>query len=285
MGAAVEHSESLDFLYCLEVSLAAGRVDLPAFPQVVIGVQEAFKDPNYTPQSIARVISSERSLADRLLQMANSTAFNATGRVIIDLGVAVTRLGAQKVYSVAIAHAIHYIRRSDSLKSIERPLDELWSDSVTVAHFCGVVAKRAALSAPDAFVAGLLHGIGRFYLRVQCAGDEPSRPRRVLSEHLVHAWHPVIARAILKNWGMSEAVCEAVGAQGDESIVRHGPATLTDVLIAGIRLAKRQQNAYDSTSLSTGGALARLNLPLEACQDLIAEAAADIRALQRALRA
>ena len=164
-------------------------------------------------------------------------------------------------------------------------MDELWADSVTVAHFCGVVAKRAALSVPDAFVAGLLHGIGRFYLRVQCAGEDAARPRRVLSEQLVHAWHPAIARAVLRNWGMSEAVCEAVGAQEEEYVVRHGPATLTDVLIASISLAKRQQNPYDSASLSTGGALARLNLPLAACHELIAEAAPEIRALQRALRA
>jgi HD-like signal output (HDOD) protein len=88
---------SLEFLSGIADALAAGTVDLPAFPQVVIKVQEALRDPNYTPQKIARVISTERALADRLLQMANSTAFNATGRVIIDLGVAINRLGAQKV--------------------------------------------------------------------------------------------------------------------------------------------------------------------------------------------
>jgi len=43
-------------------------VDLPTFPQVVIKVQEAFKDPDYTPQKIARVVATERALADRLLQ-------------------------------------------------------------------------------------------------------------------------------------------------------------------------------------------------------------------------
>jgi HD-like signal output (HDOD) protein len=280
---AAEHPLALDFLNHMAATLAAGTVDLPAFPQVVIKVQEAFKDPNYTPQSIARVVSAERSLADRLLQMANSAAFNATGRVIIDLGVAITRLGAQKVYSVAIAHAIAHIRGSDSLRPIARSLDELWTDSVTVAHFCGAVAKRAALSAPDAFVAGLLHDIGRFYILVQCVGQGP-RPPMVLSDQLIDAWHPTIAKAVLQNWRMSAAVCEAVGAQEEVHIARQGPATLTDVLVASIRLAKRQQNAHDSTSLSAGGALARLGLPLEACHDLIAEAAAEVRALQRALR-
>ena len=87
----------LEFLSTMAATLDEGIVDLPAFPQVVIRVQEAFKDPDYTPKTIAGIISSERTLADRLLQMANSNAFNATGRVIIDLGVAINRLGAQKV--------------------------------------------------------------------------------------------------------------------------------------------------------------------------------------------
>jgi HD-like signal output (HDOD) protein len=267
----------------MAATLAAGTVDLPAFPQVVINVQEALKDPNYTPQTIARVISAERSLADRLLQIANSTAFNATGRVIIDLGVAITRLGAQKVYSVAIAHAIQYIRQGGLLRSIVRPLDELWSESVAVAHFSQALAKRTSLSAPDAFAAGLLHSMGRLYILVQCAGSGKSRPQIVLSSQLFDAWHPAIAKALLKNWHISEAICEAVGAQADLH-VRGGPATLTDVLVAGIRLARRRQNRYDITSLNAGGALARLNLPLQACHDLIAEADAEIVALQRALR-
>jgi HD-like signal output (HDOD) protein len=280
---AVEYASSLDFLTRMAATLAAGNVDLPAFPQVVINVQAALKNPNYTPQTIARVISAERTLADRLLQMANSIAFNATGRVIIDLGVAVTRLGAQKVYSVAIAHAIQHIRRSELLRSIAKPLDELWSESVAVAHFSQALAKRTSLSAPDAFAAGLLHAMGRLYILVQCVGNGKSRPQIVLSNQLLDAWHPAVAKAVLKNWHISEAVCEAVGAQADLH-VRHGPPTLTDVLIASIRLANRHQNRHDLTSLNAGGALARLNLPLEACHGLIAEADAEIRALGRALR-
>jgi HD-like signal output (HDOD) protein len=68
--------------------------------------------------------------------MANSAAFNATGRVIIDLGVALTRLGAQKVYRVVFLHAMQDKRRTESLRSIAGPLDHLWSESVPVAHFC-----------------------------------------------------------------------------------------------------------------------------------------------------
>jgi HD-like signal output (HDOD) protein len=274
---------TLEFLSGLADSLAAGSVDLPAFPQVVIKVQEALRDPNYTPQKIARVISTERSLADRLLQMANSTAFNATGRVIIDLGVAINRLGAQKVYSVALGHAVGHIRRNESLRSIGPQLDELWSECVTVAHFSEAVAKRTSLLFPGAFAAGLLHGIGRFYILVKSASQDASHPPIQLNAALVEVWHPAIAQGVLKNWQMDAAVCEAVGAQAEVHIVRTGPPTLTDILIASIRLATRMRT-HDHENLNAGGAFARLDLTVEACKSLIAQASEETRALQRALR-
>ena len=281
--STVQRRSQLDFLTHMADTLAAGRIELPAFPQVVIKVQEAYKDPNYTPQMVARLISAEPSLARRLLDIANSVAFNATGRVIIDLGLALTRLGAQKVYGVVLAHAIQDIRRTESLRSIAGRMDELWSDSVTVAHFSQAVAKRASLPTPDAFAAGLLHLMGRFYILVQCA-EQPSGHPIVLSGDLVDAWHPVIAKAVLKNWRMSEEICEAVGAQAEVDVVRTGTASLTDVLVTGIRLARRMKNHYDATSLSVGGVLARLNLSVAECQSLVNDAAADVRALERILR-
>ncbi|HEY2685773.1 MAG TPA: HDOD domain-containing protein [Steroidobacteraceae bacterium] len=279
-----ERRLSVEFLRHLADSLAAGSVELPTFPPVVIKVQEILRNPNYTTQMIAEPIRSDPTLAARFLNMANSTAFNATGKVIIDLGIALTRLGAQKVYSVVLAHAIQVIRRSESLRSIGRPLDELWSDSVTTAHFCDAVAKRVSLSSADAFVAGLLHRIGHLYILAQCIEGGPSRPRRVLTNDLIDAWHPAIARAILKNWNISQEVCTAVGEQSEVLSVRTGPPTLTDVLIVGARLAKRMRNPHDTnTSLTAGGVLLRLNLSIEECHALISKSAADVRALERVL--
>jgi HD-like signal output (HDOD) protein len=204
--------------------------------------------------------------------------------VIIDLGVAINRLGAQKVYSVALGHAVAHIRQSELLRPIAKKLDELWSECVTVAHFSEAVAKRSALPFPGAFAAGLLHGIGRFYILVQSVKHGTSRPQVPLNAALLDAWHPAIAKAVLKNWQIDEAVCEAVGAQAEVHIVRAGPPTLTDVLIASIRLASRLQNSYDTARLNAGGVFARLDLTVEACENLIAQAREETRALQRALR-
>ena len=274
----------VDFMRRIMAALEAGTVELPAFPQVVIQVQEVLKNPNYSVQMIARPISADPTLSARLLNMANSTAFNATGRVIIDLGVALTRLGAQKVYSVVLAHAIQEIRRLDSLRSIASQLDSLWAESVAVAHFSGAVVKRLRLAMPDAFAAGLLHQIGHLYILVQFARQEPSRRVAPLTKDLLDAWHPVVAKAVLKNWHIDDAVCEAVGMQSGINATVSATATLTDVLVIGIRLANKMLNSSDTSSLSAGGVLARLNLSIEDCRSLVAEAEQEVRALARTLR-
>jgi HD-like signal output (HDOD) protein len=273
----------VDLMQKMIARLEAGQVDLPAFPQVIIQVQEVLKNPNYSVQMIARPISADPTLSARLLNMANSTAFNATGRVIIDLGVALTRLGAQKVYSVVLAHAIQDIRRTESLRAFGKELDELWSDSVAVAHFCGAVVKRLKLSLPDAFVAGLLHRVGHFYILAQFARLQSLRQGGQPTKELVDSWHPRIGKAVLKNWHINDAVCDAVGMQSEVLAAPSGPATLTDVLILGIRLGNKMLNSNDTSSLSTGGVLARLNLSIEDCRSLVAEADGEVRALARAL--
>lgn len=284
-GPGAERRSPADFLRHLADGIAAGTVELPAFPSVVIRVREILKNPNFTAQMLAKPISADPTLAARLLNMANSTAFNATGRVIIDLGVALTRLGTQKVYSVVLAHAIQDIRKSEILRSIGRPIDELWTESVAVAHFCDAIAKRLKLSTADAFGAGLLHRIGHLYILVQSVERGPTRPRVVIGYDLLDKWHPQIGKAILKNWRMSEAICNAVGEQTEVVAVRSGPPTLTEILLASIRMARRMRNPHETTSLSSGGLLLRLNLSMDECNSLIANAEPDVRALERVLHA
>jgi len=46
-------------------------------------------------------------------------------------------------------------------------------------------------------------------------GKRLSQPRVTLSKGLVDEWHPAIAKAVLKNWHVNDAVCDAVGMQAD----------------------------------------------------------------------
>ena len=71
-----------------------------------------------------RVVGSEPALAARLMQIANSAALNFTGKPINDLRTAINRMGHNMVRSAAIAFAMSQLKKVDSLKGLEKPLDE-----------------------------------------------------------------------------------------------------------------------------------------------------------------
>jgi len=76
----VEQRAPVEFLRRMLATIEAGAVELPAFPQVVIQVQEVLKNPNYSVQIDCTPDFRGSDSRHRLLNMANSTAFNATGR-------------------------------------------------------------------------------------------------------------------------------------------------------------------------------------------------------------
>src|SRR5690348_9055803 len=71
---------ALEFLRLLASELSGGTVDLPCFPDVVIRVRSALDNPNTQPEKIVTIIGAEPRLAARLIQTANSAAFNTTGK-------------------------------------------------------------------------------------------------------------------------------------------------------------------------------------------------------------
>ncbi|MEA3150701.1 MAG: hypothetical protein QOD56_1640, partial [Gammaproteobacteria bacterium] len=155
---------ALQFLAALAAEVSSGTVDLPCFPDIVIRIRNALADPKSTPEKTVTIVGAEPRLAGRLLQTANSAAFNPSGKPLTDLRTAITRLGHQLVQSAAMAFAVQHLKDESSLKSIAKPLSELWKESIAVASICQVVARRTGVSPDEAFLTGLLHGIGRLYI-------------------------------------------------------------------------------------------------------------------------
>jgi HD-like signal output (HDOD) protein len=183
------------------------------------------------------LVGSEPLLAARLIKTANSVAFNPTGKRVTELRTAVTRLGQQVVQGAAVAFAIQQMKDEPRLRSIAQPLSELWKNSIAVASLCQVIALRTKVNPDEAFLAGLLHGIGRLYIVVQAVASSNSVRQELSAPEFVADWHPSIGKAVLENWQVGEAIAEAVNDQNDRGRMRRDP-DLTDVLIVSIYLAE-----------------------------------------------
>jgi HD-like signal output (HDOD) protein len=134
------------------------------------------------------------------------------------------------------------LKAQGSLRVIAEPLSRLWEKSIAVASICQVLARRTRVPPEEAFLTGLLHGIGRLYIMVRAADDsQGSRYDHALAD-MVADWHPSIGKAVLENWGFVEAMSDAVGDQANYERKAKREADLTDVLIVGILLADALQD-------------------------------------------
>jgi len=200
-------------------------------------VRKALADPKSTSEDIVRIAGTEPRLAARLLQTANSAVFNPGGQPLSNLRQAVTRLGGNLVQSVTMVFAIQQMKAEASLRPVAQPLTALWERSIAVASICQVLAQRLRVPGDKVFLAGLLHGIGNFYIMVRAAGASNGIEYANLLSELVADWHPSVGRAVLEKWGFEAVMCEAIGSQNDHERKSKRAPDITDVLIASVALA------------------------------------------------
>jgi len=283
VSSPVTRGSALEFLGNLAKEVSKGTVDLPCFPDVVLRIRNALADPHTTPEQRVTIVGAEPRLAARLLQTANSAAFNHSGRPLTDLRTAITRLGLQLVQSAAMAFAVQQMKDAESLRCIARPLSELWKDCIAVASISQVVARRTKVSPDEAFLTGLLHGIGRLYIMVRAVGPAHMGHDQAFMD-LVAGWHASIGKAILENWGFAEEMSDAVGSQGDYERRSRHDADLLDVLIVSVLLGDALKNpAPGSIRMDGVNAFQVLGLSEQDCTTILTHAEYQMASLQDAL--
>jgi HD-like signal output (HDOD) protein len=238
---------ALELLQTLAAELSRGIIDLPGFPEVVVRIRDALADSSTTPQQIVRIVGAEPRLSAKLLQTANSVAFNSSGKALTELRSAITRLGHQLVQSAALAFAVEQMKNEKSLHAVAKQMSDLWMRSISVASICQVVARRTKVNPDEAFLTGLLHGIGRLYILVRVVGKSQDLCNDPIFMELVAGWHASIGKMVLENWGFAEEISGAINDQADYQRKPGRAADLTDVLIASIALADGLERAPPHT--------------------------------------
>jgi HD-like signal output (HDOD) protein len=232
-----ERAAALAFLQKLATEVSEGSIDLPCFPEVVIRISTALADPKTTSDHVVTIVGAEPRLAARILQTANSAAFNTSGKPLTDLRSAITRLGHRMVHGTAMSYAMQQMKNEASLRSIAHPMTELWNKSIAVASICRIVARRTKVNADEAFLTGLLHGIGDLYIMARAATQATGLGSENSWLDLLVGWQASIGKAVLESWGFAEEMCAAVGEQADYERRWKHEAALSDVLIASLVLA------------------------------------------------
>ena len=272
------------FLRNLATELSKGTVNLPCFPDVVLRIRKALADPDARLNETVKIVGTEPRLAARLLQAANSATFNPSGKPLTDLRAAITRLGQRLVQSSAMAFAVQQLRLAPALRSIAKPLNAIWEESISVASICQVIARRTKISPDEAFLTGLLHGIGRLYIMVRAVGKSGNLLADESFMDTVEGWHPAIGKSVLENWGFDPAMSEALANQGDYDRACKPEPDLTDLLIVSVVLAGVLREPGPRTVSMDGiASFKRLGLTAEDCAIILRHAEHQLGALHASL--
>jgi putative nucleotidyltransferase with HDIG domain len=143
--------------------IAQALAELPPMPASISEVIAACDDQDMTVGQLSQVILRDQSLTANILKLANSS-FYGHARRVTTVTEAVVLLGFSAIKSLAISsHTARILNRA--LPGYGLAAGALWEHSIAVA-FC---ARRLAVEvhlAPveEAFVAGLLHDIGKIVL-------------------------------------------------------------------------------------------------------------------------
>jgi len=277
--------QAFAFVQSLAAELSKGKVELPSFPDIALRVRKVLSDDNVTQDMVVRVVGSEPALAARLMQIGNSAALNFSGKAITELRTAIARMGFNMVRSAAIAFAMSQLKKQDSLKGLEKPLEDLWKRSAAVAAISYAVARRFSKVNPDtALLAGLLHGIGQLYILTRSAQHPGLFENQASYAAIVRDWHSSIAKALLENWEMAEEVIEAVSNFEDLERAHSGPVDLTDVVTVGNLLAAFKDHPETiELNMHDVAACKRMKLDRATYEQLIDESEQVIETLRQAL--
>ncbi len=222
---------------------------IPSAPKVHHALLSQLKDSHSATTNIARLVAEDAGLSVKVLQLANSPLFGP-GYLIQSPFDAAMCLGIELIATVASSQAL--FRHCESLAAgefqVRQVWDHCWRTAFFAQHICREM-KFSRVTGEEAFLAGLLHEIGRFILadnfpdRYQAACQCDRKMESSLAPRLreeFHAGPGQIAAYVLELWGMPAGVVGAIAAQDNLSAPQDKGSTLASALYIADGIASRQ---------------------------------------------
>lgn len=263
----------------LERSLGAGQLELPSLPEVALKVRRALADENVSVGEIARLLGTDPALAARTLRIANSAMFYRGSRPITSLREAVSQLGQKMVRNVALSFAAQQAFIGYGHRPLRDRVAAVWRHSVHAAVVAHMIARvRTRLNADEAFLAGLLHEVGKLYIFARVKDDPETLASDAGFQSVLAAWHPRVGRAVIEAWELPGELAAAVGDHESCSLAAPEPPTMTAVLAAANYLAEHgEAAAADADFHSKAPSFGSLSMDKATFDWLLRSADVDVR--------
>ncbi|GAB7027825.1 HDOD domain-containing protein [Geotalea toluenoxydans] len=172
---------------------------LPVLPNMLMQLISIMEDEKSTFQDMARIIMTDQVLISRILKVANSPFYAATGQVD-SIQFAIVRLGMREIMNIVTAIQINSLNFTDvSREKLQAILD----DALKTAFMASGLARHCRLDPEEAFLGGLLLDLGKTVI-LSVAKD--FNINQALLDDLLNEQHAQIGSLIAKKWNYPESI-------------------------------------------------------------------------------
>jgi putative nucleotidyltransferase with HDIG domain len=195
-------------------------IGLPTLPTVVTQLIAVVGDPSSSARQIARLVSTDQALTAKILKVANSS-FYGFAREISTVQLAIVVLGIEMVKNIGLSVAV--LKRFSEGKE-HRLFDRqrFWAHAIG----CGVASRMLAIKfkdrriADEAFVAGVLHDIGKLILIeyfydefVEALEKAEAEGLSIVDaeEQVLGVSHADVGAWLAEKWNLPTALVRAIG--------------------------------------------------------------------------
>jgi len=201
------------------LSVVTALRSIPSLPQVHQSLLQELEDGRTASTVIANMVADDPGLSIKVLHLANSPLFGAGYAVSTPVD-AVLCLGTDMIAAIVLSQSL--FRHYGSLLRPEMDLQRVWAHCWETARLAQHICRDKGLPAKtgdEAFLAGLMHEIGRFILIDNFPGEfkaacdkarQTASPLAACLREVFQASSSQVGAYILELWGLPDPVIAAV---------------------------------------------------------------------------
>ncbi|NLV66110.1 MAG: HDOD domain-containing protein [Spirochaetes bacterium] len=252
-----EKLNTYDIVSDVKVRILADVESLPTFPENIIELQRLCSEKNTTIDAISDRISRDPALTADVIKLSNSAGF-VPGKKIVTIKEAVKIIGLKNLNLILTASATRKI-----LDNKYKKFEVIWEHCIRVAYYSRELAKKKNLAslADSAFIAGLLHDIGKIVLLSadpnvvniisEITRNKQMRSSSILEEISIGVSHAEIGGLIANKWNFPADLTKAIEFHHSPLNVENDYRILTWIVYTANMLCGIETNKYSYYYLET----------------------------------
>jgi len=191
--------------------------EISTLPQVMRRVMEIVVDERSSAQDLAREVAHDQALTSKVLKIVNS-AFYGFYRKISSVSEAVVILGYNEIRSIAMTVSVFDLfGLSPGVAGFDRV--RLWEHAIATGTMADILRQQCCRFEEAAFVAGLLHDIGKVVLDEYFEPEwkamlrqarEDERPLVEVERDLLGITHAEVGYLLSERWNLPEPISQAI---------------------------------------------------------------------------